>query len=194
MSSPPPPVAVNPPSLPTLSPTGHYLTLDPPLKQYILHLHKLITSPLPSTPALLRTKLSPKWHDSRSALLRSYLSSEPERWKRCDEVFRTRYKQVSAGYDDLVTGALDCLDVKDEEGGVLQDVFDFVVDGVQDSEEGVVVTLQSLQGVVEVVAAFNEENVWTKVGEEKVEVKEKVKRGGRKQKKTFEEEMDEWDY
>eukprot|EP00518_Triparma_eleuthera_P003401 CAMPEP_0182456090 /NCGR_PEP_ID=MMETSP1319-20130603/2029_1 /TAXON_ID=172717 /ORGANISM="Bolidomonas pacifica, Strain RCC208" /LENGTH=132 /DNA_ID=CAMNT_0024654265 /DNA_START=344 /DNA_END=740 /DNA_ORIENTATION=- len=118
-----------------------------------------------------------------------------QRAREVEEVRRgvqARYKQVSAGYDDLVTGALDCLDVKDEEGGVLQDVFDFVVDGVQDSEEGVVVTLQSLQGVIEVVAAFNEENVWTKVGEEKVEVKEKVKRGGRKQKKTFEEEMDEW--
>ena len=93
------------------------------------------------------------------------------RWVRCDEVFKSRYKQVSAGYDDLVSGSLDCLDVKDSAGGVLSDVFDFVVDAVPDSETGLLVTLQSLQGVVEVVAAFNEENVWTKVGEEKAQTR-----------------------
>ena len=68
------------------------LTIDPPLKQYIIHLHTLsITPPL---------KSSKQWdlHVSiRRTLLLSYLAKTEEVWRNLDRDLCTQYASLNQG-------------------------------------------------------------------------------------------------
>ncbi|GMI32081.1 hypothetical protein TrCOL_g9168 [Triparma columacea] len=164
-SSPP----LQPPSkVSSLPPPLLLLNVDPPLKQYILHLHALATHPPP--------KSSKQWTsfvEVRRALLSDYLSHNPEVWKRLDVDLCTQYASTNQGYDAVISGSY-------MPNLLTETVFDFVVDEVTMSDEHVGVEPGVEESLRAMIKEWGESNVWNKEEEEEIKLQKEGKKRGRK--------------
>mmetsp|Transcript_21527 Transcript_21527/g.44890 ORF Transcript_21527/g.44890 Transcript_21527/m.44890 type:complete len:182 (+) Transcript_21527:283-828(+) len=168
-TSPPPKKTSN------LPPPIYLLTVDPPLKQYILHLHTLTQTP----PA----KSSHQWTtycSIRKRLLLSYLSHNGEVWKKLELDLCTQFTSTASGYDAIVSGSY-------HPPFLTPQVFDFVVDKVE-CDDCYIGVLPGVEGAIgEMVKEWGEENVWVKEDDKVLEVKKGKKRGRKKKVR------DDWD-
>ncbi|GMI17927.1 hypothetical protein TrLO_g10566 [Triparma laevis f. longispina] len=182
-------------------PTGLFLSLDPPCKQYLLYLHEVIWKQ--DRPSKEQKRQHNLYTKSRQIFLKAYLESHPLNWQRADLWLSNNYKDVGKGYDDLIFGEKDCNEIQDEEGGVFDcgcfvtqhsgskhNLYDFVVDELKECDSGLIVCPGCEEGIKEVVKEWVESNVWK--GQDEHEEKKKAKSVPVPKKKPKKAEW-EWD-
>ena len=157
-----------------LPPPFLLLTVDPPLKQYIIHLHTLIREKkAPSS----KSKSYALWRKTRQTILREWLRANGDTWKELDEVLRDEYGHVAKGYDAIIDDP-----DPDNHPECLPNVFDFVIHTVESSDYHIGVIPGIAGGLHQIIKDWSDENVWNKDDEEDAkEAKTKTgKKRGRK--------------